>query len=144
MISPQFLACDPPGNALTLCPQIVDPLENRVLKLSCNRLLFRRPVVFSFGLLALQSRALLSFCTITGFSFASTRNLKFSRRCLVGVIFSIRNCFKFCAYTVTVSFRSLSTGCTALQTQMISFLTRSTGRFSGIVNTIFVHDPKKD
>ena len=69
---------------------------------------------------------------------------KFSCCGFLAVTFCISNRFDFCAYTIAVSFLSLSTCFTALHTRMIIFLTRSTGRFSGIVDTFVVHDFKND
>ena len=115
------------GSTPAPCPQAAAQLQEAFLPPPCSLFFsFACATILSSDFFLHHNRILLCIHT------------KFSRRGFVAVISSIRNYFKFCAYTVTVSFRSLSTECTALQTQMINFLTRSTGKSSGIVDTIFV------
>lgn len=116
------------GSTRAPCPQAAAQLQEAFLPPQCSLFFsFACATILSSDFFLHHNRILLCI------------HMKFSRRGFVAVISSISNYFKFCAHTVTVSFRSLSTECTALQTQMINFLTRSTGpKSSGIVDTIFV------
>ena len=100
---------------------------------------YHRCVVFSLG--SLKSQAPLSFGTILEFSLRPDEIFVLRLPCRY---FLHKQSFEFCAYTVAVSFLSLSTCFTALHTRMIISLTRSTGRLSGIVDTFVVRDLKND